>query len=1650
MATTPNRTVSTGIVVDLPSLSTNLPSDPHPEVLRDNVVSTLKNLLHDNVYAVAVEGPEGIGKTTVLSQFVRRTPRSAISIFVSAANRLSYDTDLIRIDITTQVYWAVTGDVLDRTKYDPPLLKSYYSDLQRLAKQRREVVYFVIDGIEEFDSSDQQLLTQQLQDILPMGIPQFRFVFSGDESIYRSLLGTRLLMKSFPLTEFGLDETRTLFSSHGLTIEAANEINNICRGMPGRLTGVLRAMDRGISPNQFVQDTPTEFFEVDWKQVDLKDANLIRILALLAHDLKPHTVGDIGTILEMPEEQIRDRLRAINFMIVEPTTENVRFANAGLRRYVAERLKDKKVHIQKLLIKRLIATPTSQESVLELPEYLEEAAQFQDLLDLLTPDHILRILERSQTLSRVADTVLRGFRSAKKLDRDADLLRFGIQKSIIAELAAANIWESEVAALTALNRDAEALALANNAVLREDRLQMLAALAHGVWLRGDTVQPELLDQISLLIDNPNYWSLGRHARNIASKLICVSPDLATTLLKKAKSPVDDDDIDRTFAHVTLTALRDLKDERRRAEAIESVARTRQDPFARDLLEAVNVLSGRLSPADVCERSNDIQQEEAKITILRYWCLRNGNVKDADLVAAQALRVALATTSAQIDSSLLSHLSRALPGAPDANRKKELIAAFDGVRASAERLGPSVDYVRLQLGIALAEVDVDPDAAEARLIETLDYVARIGDLPSRGEAYAAFLGHLRMLPSTAPIISKDLLEQQCGNELESVVLMLAESTADHYLALGGIISALAPGFVTKALDYTRVVNTELRRDAVLIDVVRALVQRPVAEIDLGSLSTVLQRIARSESRDQAVLVIMERFEDETAINSNQIDALLPIISSLFEMRESVMTCRALVCALKVLHRASPRHDSFVDHILLKLRTRWDQIDIGWVRIDTGFGIARDLASFSPDEANAILTASESLKSDWRIAAHRPASAYVRCIRLTIRTLCGLLPRHFEKENDIDSLAALIEILPSHGEKAVLWADVCMRTALVGRLDLTERLAQKYLQPAFADIPEQDAAYRERVLIQIAPGLYRAQPTTCLEELNKIDADSRDIAIRQIIQFLLFNRVPSDPVDRIGWPIARTTYDTLLNVESLAARLTTDWMIFETSREVADALQSPENRYTINTPQREDIARRFSSLAESKLPFSRHINHPGYRIITLAQALRMRQAKSPEWIKIIQDAEALENVSDRVFVLQFAALSFPKNMGDQREQLLHKARQLVASIPWDLDQIERYIGLAEHVRDINSSLCRDLVNQAASVINESSDDLHEQQRRLVDVAFRVDEELAKKLIDAFDDDEAKRRAQSQLKILEIKKAIAENVGTADPPKALEHIRGSEISKLGWTLVRALSAGRVQSYHPRDIRHYLELAAEQPLDRAYSVLLWYVDNVVVRYSETDQAATFLRPMFNACVVGAQLAGQIAGRALIRLKALKLQSKTLTSFRSLLVRPESKEAAIRILSDWFERNLSDEVKIHDQYFGPDDLHWLQLIRTARPKSTITVMTSRLHQPAVPAGEALEDVYVNAWRRSFDQSPPKTEIAVIGGEKTKESPIHDRWLVSGSSGLRLGTSFNSLGMTKDSEISEMSMQDSEQKRAEIEQYLTRERTEYKGEQLRLTRFWLT
>jgi hypothetical protein len=230
---------------------------------------------------------------------------------------------------------------------------------------------------------------------------------------------------------------------------------------------------------------------------------------------------------------------------------------------------------------------------------------------------MLAILEKSQSLLKLEEAADRGFRSAMRLEKDSDLLKFTIEAALIRELAYSGVWVSEVEALGVLGKHAEAMALANGAVLPEDRLHLLCAFANGAWLKAGKVSHDTTDQIRALIEKVDPRSMGRRAQEMAELLVCPSPDLATMLLDRVRPALpDDDDLNRILFRVSMRAVRELKDHQVRSEVLGRFAARNGDAEIERSLKGLRLLSSRLSATEVIQEIEGLELIEAKLQLLR--------------------------------------------------------------------------------------------------------------------------------------------------------------------------------------------------------------------------------------------------------------------------------------------------------------------------------------------------------------------------------------------------------------------------------------------------------------------------------------------------------------------------------------------------------------------------------------------------------------------------------------------------------------------------------------------------------------------------------------------------------------------------------------------------------------------------------------------------------------------------------------------------------------------------------------------------------------------------------------------------------------------------------------------------------------------------
>lgn len=308
----------------------------------------------------------------------------------------------------------------------------------------------------------------------------------------------------------------------------------------------------------------------------------------------------------------------------------------------------------------------------------------------------------------------------------------------------------------------------------------------------------------------------------------------------------------------------------------------------------------------------------------------------------------------------------------------------------------------------------------------------------------------------------------------------------------------------------------------------------------------------------------------------------------------------------------------------------------------------------------------------------------------------------------------------------------------------------------------------------------------------------------------------------------------------------------------------------------------------------------------------------------------------------------------------------------------------------------------------------RERLVDMAYRIDEEFASTLASVQDDDPAKAAKKKEL--LErldwnrLKRKLIED-DAAMPGSATERERWVDAIEV---LHGQLNAGRLVSKRAEEMMPYLASAATLPLREAYVIYSWVLANMKRKYAESQHAEKFLLPVCDAIINAAELADRVAAGA-VRRSTISFAREVGSSGSVLRVREGERDKAISFLKNWLEREKSERITICDPYFGPADLDVLLTIWNVTPEAHITIITGRAHCDKECAGDSIERFFRKYWSSKIsEQEAENCSIVVVGSRDTGEPPFHDRCWLTSVAGLRIGSSFGSLGFGKTCEISMM------------------------------------
>ena len=195
-----------------------------------------------------------------------------------------------------------------------------------------------------------------------------------------------------------------------------------------------------------------------------------------------------------------------------------------------------------------------------------------------------------------------------------------------------------------------------------------------------------------------------------------------------------------------------------SKTAEEIIHRIKDPSVLGISTAVSLLVGDHSASEVLSEIEKLQVAKDQLFLLRTWAEHTNKPAEAGAVIEDALRLAIRTTEYVPLATDLRQLATPLPAVTDLSHLRALVGIFDTQKATTEKLGPTEDFVRLQLRLTQSESKYDLNLATRRLLETYYYINDIIDLEVKTTCKARLIAAMPDIDPTFRLSdSRDVLD-----------------------------------------------------------------------------------------------------------------------------------------------------------------------------------------------------------------------------------------------------------------------------------------------------------------------------------------------------------------------------------------------------------------------------------------------------------------------------------------------------------------------------------------------------------------------------------------------------------------------------------------------------------------------------------------------------------------------------------------------------------------------------------------------------------------------------------------------------------------------------------------------------------------------------
>jgi len=1596
---------------------------------RDSLLDTIELKFESHSKIVLISGDKGMGKSELLSQFLQRYKNSCIGIFIDVINKQSYCEDNIVKDLFRQVSFYLNG--VDPNDFEQVGTKEFNSILYLLdsyLKKDKKKIYLIIDGLEEIPSQDHYVI-KSILDVMPFSSKNIKFIFSSSNNILEDELYRQKVVTIEMVT---YTEHEAIQALKPLDECIIRKLLQAYKAVPETISSIKRLIEGGMNPEDIVEKYTfgtADLLEAEWDRENKIVSSHRQFFALVAYSIYPLKIEQIKHILKIRDDVIKNIVESARILVIDNNL--IKFITNGMKDFAKIQLKDLKDDAINNIISSYQKMPDDNN---DINKYHELQGNYPAIVEQLSDSNISSIFYSTNSINEVVKQVKLGLKSATELKLQNDIIRYSNAYCILSSIKSSKLLKSELQCHLAEDDYKSALSLVSSSNVIEERLQLLAVIASYQKNKKDLVDEEISERIDEYFDliDPEYLSIEQTIE-LASELFSVFPEKALSLINKIDSLEYGGKNKADYAFLRLSVDSFEKDN----ATIESLLENDESvsEIKREFLDLVGMFRQGTTADKILLKLENNYDVGDKIFILSNWIKKFPKDKGTFKLITELISLVISATDYYANATMYADILPSLQYMNEENGSTVL----EKIKPEFEKLkvvGPTVDYVKCQANISAFEDKYGLESS--RKVELVDYVCSEIDDVSIKLSSICMLMQLNFFDNNSKIKIK--LEE----EKEKSFTKLIKATGLHVTNVKDALLREVDLSVKNALSWCARLNTQPRKDYA-----RSIVIKKICKIgSISSIESISSEIRKINNKDNMNTAIKALFDYAVSMNKPTLKEYKKLVKLRNRVKDNLLlyslNTQLLLLLNKITADCSKQKKSAIEAIELV----WNGIDGDWHKINAAYEIHNMLIESNRDLAIKYKNKAINLRLDNNADNAEVINSYVLSIDLVIRALYYLCLENIDTADDVEDIIKLIDTIPSRILRVKQLARLASVFHLTNKLAYFDELIEKYL---IINIEEFGTVNSK----ELSVGFYWAAPILFLYQRNIFDrifsyflGDDQycDTILTFTMNFIMNKSILGDPFEPVKKYKYKLDIKDLENCLYLINLYDEDSRLYSSLQKTIDIVIRGKKQNSYSETQLAQVEASVIKLIDTKFSSERYILHDGYKICCTALLFKLKQVKSENsWNNLIKDVGRIPVKSDRVYVIGEIIESMSPRMLTQKKKLLSEAVRLTHELPSYLEKISRFEYLAEIGESVDKRIVRKFLREAVLLsAREDNSEYEERRLSLINSIYAMDKKFAGGLSAAIDDDPARKKLIEE-NILKNKndQKIAEEFDLSNKDLK-ENVLSQKYPKLIWKLLAKLNASNHVPDKKSDYDYYLNSISQYDYNAAYPMLSYYIHSIGSQCKSKAVATRKMRPIYKSFYSSAILFSRFSN-----LHRTKTNTPIINNKQIIFDHHEANKAT-DFIKEWVEEISEVDNKMHltiiDPYFNVNDLELIGNVIDKDPNFHIRILTSFTNIKLITqdTDTSVKEALTKFWVDNVtSETMPFLDIVFCGVPSLDNTlPIHDRWWISGKTGLSLGCSMNGIGASRISAISKLNHEEVLQIEDKINAYLFIEQRMYNAERI--------